>query len=418
MNRSAAAVLVVLAVVSIATIGAPMTVAGTGAGDSRASQLTQPALEPQPTTDTAAQLQTDSDSRIAFATANDTPDFDRTTFEITVHDDGSATWTFRYEQRFGTGDENESADREAFEEFADDFEAEESGLYDRFVEQAQAMTDSGSELTGREMDATDFERSATVEDQFGSRGIVEMSFTWHGFAHVEDGTVEVGDVFQDMYIGPDQSIEITAGDGLTFDRAEPEDSAQYSRTELEDANSVRWSGEQQFLDGQPWVVLVQDGATDSSGFLSRGDLSWYLAVAAIVALGIAGGGLWYRRRSDDTDTGNGTSAAQTDGPDTMSAPTAPAEDDHGESHTAAPEPLPDEELLTDEDRVVKLIRENGGRMKQVNIVEETGWSKSKVSMLLSDMADEGTISKLRVGRENIISLEGYEPEATKSPFDE
>ncbi len=74
--------------------------------------------------------------------------------------------------------------------------------------------------------------------------------------------------------------------------------------------------------------------------------------------------------------------------------------------------------MTDEDRVVALIRENGGRMKQVNIVEETGWSKSKVSMLLSDMEDEGTISKLRVGRENIISLEGFEPEATKSPFEE
>jgi uncharacterized membrane protein len=57
-------------------------------------------------------------------------------------------------------------------------------------------------------------------------------------------------------------------------------------------------------------------------------------------------------------------------------------------------------------------------MKQVNIVEHTDWSKSKVSMLLSDMEETGTISKLRVGRENIISLAGHEPDATKSPFDE
>jgi uncharacterized membrane protein len=65
-----------------------------------------------------------------------------------------------------------------------------------------------------------------------------------------------------------------------------------------------------------------------------------------------------------------------------------------------------------------MLEENGGRMKQVTIVEETDWSKSKVSMLLSDMADEGTISKLRVGRENIISLKGFEPEAAGSPFDD
>jgi len=57
-------------------------------------------------------------------------------------------------------------------------------------------------------------------------------------------------------------------------------------------------------------------------------------------------------------------------------------------------------------------------MKQVDIVETTDWSKSKVSMLLSDMEEDGDISKLRVGRENIISLAGEEPDAAGSPFDE
>jgi uncharacterized membrane protein len=80
--------------------------------------------------------------------------------------------------------------------------------------------------------------------------------------------------------------------------------------------------------------------------------------------------------------------------------------------------LETKELLSDEDHVLKLLEENGGRMRQVSIVEETEWSKSKVSMLLSDMEDEGDISKLRVGRENIISLAGEEPEAAGSPFED
>jgi uncharacterized membrane protein len=89
-----------------------------------------------------------------------------------------------------------------------------------------------------------------------------------------------------------------------------------------------------------------------------------------------------------------------------------------ESATNPAEPaVSDEELLTDEARVKKLLRENGGRMKQVNIVDETGWSKSKVSMLLSEMEEDGEISKLRVGRENIISLDGHEPDAAGSPLD-
>jgi predicted transcriptional regulator len=57
-------------------------------------------------------------------------------------------------------------------------------------------------------------------------------------------------------------------------------------------------------------------------------------------------------------------------------------------------------------------------MHQVDIVDETDWSKSKVSMLLWDMEDEGTISKLRVGRENIVSLAGHEPDAAGSPFED
>lgn len=64
----------------------------------------------------------------------------------------------------------------------------------------------------------------------------------------------------------------------------------------------------------------------------------------------------------------------------------------------------DEELLSDEERVERLLRRNGGRMKQANIVAETGWSNAKVSQLLSSMDEDNRIDKLRIGRENLISL--------------
>jgi uncharacterized membrane protein len=43
-------------------------------------------------------------------------------------------------------------------------------------------------------------------------------------------------------------------------------------------------------------------------------------------------------------------------------------------------------------------------MKQASIVEETGWSNAKVSQLLSAMDEAGRVDKLRIGRENLISL--------------
>jgi len=64
----------------------------------------------------------------------------------------------------------------------------------------------------------------------------------------------------------------------------------------------------------------------------------------------------------------------------------------------------DEELLSDEERVERLLERNGGRMKQATIVKETGWSNAKVSQLLSAMAEDGRVDKLRIGRENLISF--------------
>ncbi|MBP1922838.1 putative membrane protein [Halorubrum alkaliphilum] len=43
-------------------------------------------------------------------------------------------------------------------------------------------------------------------------------------------------------------------------------------------------------------------------------------------------------------------------------------------------------------------------MRQSAIVEELDWSKSKTSRVLSRMADEGDVEKLRIGRENVIDL--------------
>lgn len=65
-------------------------------------------------------------------------------------------------------------------------------------------------------------------------------------------------------------------------------------------------------------------------------------------------------------------------------------------------PIPDGTELTDEEVVLRLLVSNGGRMKQSRIVESTGWSKAKVSRLLSSMEERGEITKLTHGRENLI----------------
>lgn len=64
----------------------------------------------------------------------------------------------------------------------------------------------------------------------------------------------------------------------------------------------------------------------------------------------------------------------------------------------------DESLLTSEEHVCRLLAQNDGRMKQKRIVETTGWSKAKVSRVVSTLEDEERVRKLRIGRENVVEM--------------
>ncbi|SFS07803.1 hypothetical protein SAMN05216559_3295 [Halomicrobium zhouii] len=343
--------------------------------------------------------------------------FSQTVFNIQMYENGSAQWTFEYSRPL----ENES-EREQFEAFAAEFEANESGMYRDFVNRSTKLTTAGSDVTGREMNAASFSRSASVDETTLSdeRGVVTMSFTWSNFGVTDGDTVRAGDVFEGgLYIGQNQRLVFETGPSLAFRSADPESYSQSGDT-LESSDTVTWVGEKQFTDRRPRVELVDESAlgggngdsagetTDSStdpGNANSGDML-VLVGALVVVIGLAGAAVWQSGAFSGDD-----------GPSDDAAGAAGAA---GEPATTDTEPaaIPDEELLSDNDRVLKLLEDNGGRMKQVNIVDETEWSKSKVSMLLSEMEDEGDISKLRVGRENIISLSGHEPEAAGSPFDD
>jgi uncharacterized membrane protein len=334
-------------------------------------------------------------------------DFDRTKFNVTVYANGSARWTFT----FSRGLENES-EQAAFEDYADRFNTEETSLYTDFQARADALTAKGENTTGRSMEARAYAKRAYVEENLPGQddnvGAVEMSFRWTNAARTSGDRVVLSDIFEGgFYIASNQALVVTHGPNLVFRDAEPAPSSTSNRSSLTASDAVTWEGERAFSEQRPLVVLgspdetpADDGtdpptepATDEDGSVGLGSFPW-LALAAVLLLGV---GAAYAYKSGALDDRGGSSAA--------------------EGGVSTPD-ISEEELLSDEDRVVSMLEDRGGRMKQVNIVEETGWSKSKVSMLLSDMEDDERISKLRVGRENIVSLAGEEPEAAGSPFDD
>lgn len=349
--------------------------------------------------------------------------FDESEFIIHVYENGSARWTLEYSQPL----QNET-ERKQFNQFAKRFNSSETELYTDFKTRSSELTAEGEKTTGREMEATGYSKRAYVKDSLSessARGIVSMSFTWTNFAQTNGDRLKVGDVFEGgLYIGPNQSLVITHSDSLAFTDAGPTNYSSSKPGSLSRSDSVTWEGEKSFSDNRPYVILTTDtqAATDSGGNGARdgtpgaspskgpltGGTFLFPMVAGAFALVI--GAVIYAYRSGVLGDGAPSPSEASDGG---------TDNGSGGAAASTSEPaISDEELLSDEDRVMNLLEERGGRMKQVNIVDETGWSKSKVSMLLSEMEEEEAISKLRVGRENIVSIAGQEPEAAGSPFDD
>ncbi|MFO7927679.1 MAG: helix-turn-helix transcriptional regulator [Halobacteriota archaeon] len=371
---------------------------------------------------------------------------DRTLFRILVYGNASAEWTFQYEQRL----ESDAAVEE-FETYAERFNTEETESYRNFRTRATSLAGSGTNVTGREMTAVSFERNARVEERppAGNEvGVIEMSFVWTGFAEVDENRIVAGDVFVDgLYVGSDQELRFDHGPDLRFESVSPTpDSTASAR--LNESQSVSWLGERQFTDRHPRIVYLPHSAESASTPtatasgadqttvtpVTAGSLLPVIGLALVLLFGL-GAAIAYRssgfstvlesgRRSyDDADTSvaddevsNAMGAASTETTERTSSDGSVASGDGAEAHAAQPA-VPDEQLLSDEERVVSMLESHGGRMKQVDIVNNIEWSKSKVSMLLSEMEDDGLVSKLRVGRENIVSLAGHEPDAAGSPFD-
>ncbi|WP_336036860.1 helix-turn-helix transcriptional regulator [Halobacterium yunchengense] len=70
---------------------------------------------------------------------------------------------------------------------------------------------------------------------------------------------------------------------------------------------------------------------------------------------------------------------------------------------------PERPMDPDHETVLSILRDNGGRVRQSEVVEATDWSASKVSRKLSAMEEEDLVSRVTIGRENIVTLHGDEP---------
>lgn len=345
---------------------------------------------------------------LAVPQTDDQPAPDNTITRIDLAANGSATWEITLRTRL----ENDSGVAE-YERFQEEFRSNTSRYLDPFADRMSGVVAAANDSSAREMRAVDFGAETAIQEVPRRWGIVRFRFTWTGFAAVEGDAVVAGDVFAGgFFIDEDDALAIAAPDGYVVESAAP------APDETADG-VVEWRGREDFGDGRPRVRAAPttgDGGSPGGGDggpgtgVDEGGLPvGVLVLAGVLLVALAGAAYAMRagRASSDREAAAGGAPEGTGGDDATD-PTADGE--RGERAAADGDDAvggaaADPDLLTDEDRVRRLLREREGRMKQSAIVDELGWSKSKASRVLSGMADEGEVEKLRIGRENVIDLD-------------
>lgn len=325
---------------------------------------------------------------------------------IELQPDQSAEWTVTTSYEFADAEQ-----REAFETTAQEYEAGDSAAGPR-IEPFENIAVQASETTDREMELTGVSREATVNETAGE---LRLSFTWSQFLSREEGRLSLGDVF---VVGEDerwlrslsesQVLRIRAPDGYSIESS----TVSFEENTVVQRGPHRFDTEEHismtFEESQPSTPDDVDSGIPGD---TNGDLGRLLAViagAAVVVGALAIGVFLWRRRTDSATTaagGTATTTADREGSQPGNEST-PAQNIDAESEADTAEDL---SLLSDEERVERLLEQNGGRMKQAAIVAETEWSDAKVSQLLSAMAADDRVEKLRLGRENLISLPETSP---------
>ena len=60
--------------------------------------------------------------------------------------------------------------------------------------------------------------------------------------------------------------------------------------------------------------------------------------------------------------------------------------------------------MSEEDKVLKLLKSFGGSMRQSEITEQSRFSKAKTSQLLAALEKKGSITRYKSGRDKIVTL--------------
>jgi hypothetical protein len=307
-------------------------------------------------------------------------EYDSTLLRIDLREDGTADWTIEY--RVTLDDQNAT---DAFEALREDIRANRSTFESQFAGRMNRTARAAENATGREMAIRNVSVSTRTD---AVAGVVSYRFTWTNFAVASEGEIRAGDAVSGLFL--DSGTTLSMGWPEEYDAVEITPDADERRSGV-----AIWNPPETFGAEEPRLVLERGGGGTDPALLGAVGV----AILALVALG-------WRFRDRVPVPGSPTTAGGDGGSDGESgAAGGDASGDDGGS-AGDGESAPPTELLSNEERVLRLLEENGGRMKQQQVVQELDWTDAKTSQVVGNLREDGDVEVFRIGRENVLALPG------------
>jgi len=313
-----------------------------------------------------------------------------TSIRVEVLSNGDAHWTTEKKIPLETPDDVASWDATAAQD-TDRYKSE-------FDTRMKDTVSKISAAIGRPMAVKDVNVTVEKEQPYAlsdngtmTYGIIRYDFTWTGFAMAGGNSLEAGDAFVDGFLlNKDDDITFIFPPGYDVIDISPAPDDLKNAYQLQ----VRWTGSTNngtgedirlFSSGEPSIIMRKASVPLS--------LEWWMLIPVIllsVAVGFGAGFVLLKRQPRPVEI--------PPLPDRVIMP------DAGMGGSPEPQEFAEDRYLSDEEKVVMYLEEAGGQMFQSDLVKKTDFSKSKLSMVLSDLKDKGTILKIKKGKENLIRL--------------
>jgi uncharacterized membrane protein len=285
-----------------------------------------------------------------------------------------------------------------------------------------------------------YDTRITLSDSWG---IIRYTFLWKNFSYNYSKNIFIGDAFPGgvFQLSPESKLRVMIPDGYEVVNATPE-------FDKRNGTLLVWDGtlSGNFSEGQPFIVLSPANISNISNLANpvivNDSTSWkWLIIEGVILFIIiiafvAFYRFWKNKRLEKvsttkiefyedmiTEVPNEMINEISEIPEFWKKMVRSIQQEHGtesveELEKAAREqrlinmgldpsiPLSDlaKEDLDDEEMIRQFLLRNSGQAYQSDIVEHSGLSKSKISMVLSKMKGDGMIIKIRKGKENLIRL--------------